>query len=169
MISPTAYGGISHRRLGMRPSCHPSGPPPPRGSPMAVCYPQWPPGAYGVPQATRSAAKPPGIRVPWRPWRRRSRGETERRLVPFRREWELGLLLCCVPLGSDTAVGEPLGGGGPLGWQLGRIPSRLWLIPRGVNQNVYLVVLDDAACFSGSELNANTPGWCARWRACSWG
>ena len=63
VISPPAYARISHRRLGICPSCHPSGPPPPRGSPTAVCYPQWPPGAYGVPQATRSAAKPPGTRV----------------------------------------------------------------------------------------------------------
>ena len=47
-------------------------------------------------QKRRQAAWNPGNQAPWR---RRSRGETERRLVPFRREWELGLLLCCVSLG----------------------------------------------------------------------
>ena len=87
---------------------------------MPQLPPQWPTTPKGLPngrvlptvasrglwgatghQKRRQAAWNPGNRAPWR---RRSRGETERRLVPFGREWELGLLLSCVSLGMAAVL-----------------------------------------------------------------
>ena len=89
---------------------------------MPQLPPQWPTTPKGLPngrvlptvatrglwgatghQKRRQAAWNPGNRAPWR---RRSRGETERRLVPFRREWELRLLLCCVGLATIAGLGS---------------------------------------------------------------